>query len=78
MKFIKAFVGITGKMLYEKIFIDEASGFGLDLGGNYSYNNFSVAAVVSNIGSMNSLKLLKQNCQRLSDLAEVMYIKKII
>lgn len=49
-------VGITGKMLYEKIFIDEASGFGVDIGANYIYNNLSVAAVVSNMGSMNPLR----------------------
>jgi hypothetical protein len=50
-------VGITGKMLYEKIFIDEASGFGMDIGANYIYKNLSVAAVVSNIGSMSPLKV---------------------
>lgn len=49
-------VGITGKLLYEKIYIDEASGFGMDFGANYMYNNFSFAAVLSNVGSMNALK----------------------
>lgn len=49
-------VGITGKLLYEKIYIDEASGFGMDFGANYIYNNFSFAAVLSNVGSMNALK----------------------
>jgi len=49
-------VGITGKLLYEKIYIDEASGFGMDFGANYLYDNFSFAAVLSNVGSMNALK----------------------
>lgn len=50
-------LGVTGKMLYEKIFIDESSGFGMDIGANYILNNLSLAAVVSNIGSMNALKV---------------------
>lgn len=49
-------LGITGKLLYEKIYIDEASGFGMDIGANYIFDNFSFAAVVSNIGSVNALK----------------------
>ncbi len=49
-------LGLTGKLLYEKIYIDEASGFGMDIGANYIFNNFSFAAVVSNIGSVNALK----------------------
>jgi hypothetical protein len=50
-------LGVTGKLLYEKLFIDESSGFGMDIGANYIYNNLSVAAVVNNIGSMNPLKI---------------------
>ncbi len=50
------YAGITAKFLYEKIYIDEASGFGLDFGTNYIYNNFSFSAVLQNIGSMNELK----------------------
>lgn len=49
-------VGLTTKLLYEKIYIDEASGFGMDFGANYMINNFSFAAVLSNVGSMNALK----------------------
>ncbi len=47
--------GITVKMLYEKIYIDEASGYGLDFGANYKINDVSFAVVLSNIGSMNAL-----------------------
>ncbi|MBS1517195.1 MAG: PorV/PorQ family protein [Bacteroidetes bacterium] len=49
-------VGITGKLLYEKIYVDEASGVGFDFGTNYSKDNYSFAFVISNIGSVNALK----------------------
>lgn len=49
-------VGVTGKFIYEKIYIDNASGFGIDLGGLYIKDKLSVGAVVSNIGSMNELR----------------------
>lgn len=50
--------GITGKFLYEKIFIDEATGYGLDFGVQYRsttpglFFGFSIL----NIGSMSDLK----------------------
>lgn len=47
--------GVTVKMLYEKIYIDEASGYGLDFGANYKMNDVSFAVVLSNVGSMNAL-----------------------
>jgi len=50
-------LGVTGKLLYEKFFIDESSGFGMDIGANYILKNLSIAAVVSNIGSMNPLRV---------------------
>ncbi|MBK8551815.1 MAG: PorV/PorQ family protein [Ignavibacteria bacterium] len=49
-------IGLTGKFLFEKIYVDEASGFAFDLGTNYSKDNYSIAFVISNIGSMNELK----------------------
>jgi len=52
-------IGVTGKMLYEKIYIDEASGYGFDFGANYLYKKFSFGAVISNVGSMNELRLSK-------------------
>jgi len=50
------YVGLTGKLLYEKIYVDEASGFGIDIGTNYIINNISLSLVLSNIGSMNELR----------------------
>lgn len=55
------YLGITGKYLYEKIYVNDASGFAFDFGGNYVKNNFSVALVFSNIGSVNSLLNLETN-----------------
>ena len=52
-------VGVTGKLIYEKLYIDESSGFGMDFGANYIYKNLSVAAVVNNVGSMNPLRVEK-------------------
>lgn len=49
-------IGVTGKFLFEKIYVDEASGLGFDFGTNYSKDNFSFAFVISNLGSMNELK----------------------
>jgi hypothetical protein len=48
--------GVTSKMLYEKIYIDEASGYAFDIGTNYSKDNLSVSFVLSNLGSVNALK----------------------
>lgn len=49
-------VGITGKFLFEKIYVDEASGLGFDFGTNYTKDNYSLAFVVANLGSVNELK----------------------
>ena len=49
-------LGITGKFLYEKIYVDNANGYALDLGGIYTQNRFSVGLSLSNIGSMNELR----------------------
>lgn len=49
-------IGLTGKFLFEKIYVDEASGLGFDFGTNYSKDNYSLAFVVYNLGSMNELK----------------------
>jgi hypothetical protein len=47
--------GITWKYLFEKIYVDEASGFAFDFGANYSKKNLNLALVFSNLGSMNEL-----------------------
>ena len=51
-------VGITGRFLYEKILIDEASGFALDVGGmwNTPVENLTVGAALSNLGEMSDLR----------------------
>lgn len=48
--------GITAKFLFEKIYIDNASGYAFDIGGLYSRDNLSIGAVVSNFGSMTVLR----------------------
>ena len=51
-------VGITGKFLYEKILIDEASGAAVDLGLQYRtpVEGLTVGAAVANLGSLNDLR----------------------
>ncbi len=49
-------LGVTGKFLFEKIYIDNASGMAFDFGGVYSQNKFSVGLAFSNFGSMNELR----------------------
>ncbi len=48
-------IGLTGKYLYEKILVDEASGIGVDIGASYRRENLRLGAAMSNLGSMNSL-----------------------
>ena len=49
-------VGVTSKLLYEKIYLDEASGVGFDIGTNFIKDNLSISFVLSNLGSINELK----------------------
>jgi Uncharacterised protein family (UPF0164) len=50
-------IGVTGKFLYEKIFIDEASGLALDAGALFRLNQYiTAAAAITNIGSMSALR----------------------
>jgi hypothetical protein len=49
-------LGLTSKLIYEKIFVDEASGVGFDIGTNYNKDNFSVSFVLANLGSVNELR----------------------
>lgn len=49
-------IGVTGKFLYEKLLIDEASGYGIDLGALYRTPwSVNLALAVSNLGSMSVL-----------------------
>lgn len=47
--------GLTGKFIYEKIYVDNANGFAFDFGGLYNYNKLSFGLSISNLGSMNEL-----------------------
>lgn len=49
-------LGVTPKFLYEKIYVDEASGMAFDFGGNFSKGNTNISFVVANIGSINQLR----------------------
>ncbi|MBW7887271.1 MAG: PorV/PorQ family protein [Bacteroidetes bacterium] len=50
-------IGVTAKFLYEKIFVDEASGYGIDFGGMYFVaKTFALTASVNNLGSMNAMR----------------------
>ncbi len=50
-------LGVTGKFLYEKIFTDEASGYGIDVGALYkATDNFFIGTSILQIGSMSHLR----------------------
>jgi hypothetical protein len=49
-------VGVTAKFLYEKIYVDNSSGYAFDFGGLYSKDNLSIGAAISNLGSMTELR----------------------
>ena len=51
-------VGVSVKYLYEAIYVDEATGYGVDFGVTYitSIKGLNVSAAVKNIGSMNALR----------------------
>jgi hypothetical protein len=49
-------IGITSKLIYEKIYLDEASGVGFDIGTNFTRDNLSFSFVLSNLGSVNELR----------------------
>ena len=51
-------VGATAKYLYDKLYTDEASGYGLDLGMIYRvpFKGLSLAAVLTNLGRMSAFR----------------------
>lgn len=50
--------GFTGKFLYEKFLIDEATGYALDIGAIYNTPwMFQIGLAINNIGSMNALRI---------------------
>ena len=49
--------GIGGKLLYEKIYVDEASGYGIDAGLLYRITNeFNAGVSIVNLGTMSVLR----------------------
>jgi hypothetical protein len=63
-------IGVTGKFLYEKILIDEASGYAFDLGAIYKTPwTFDIGLSINNIGSMNVLRNLSSSLPTLLRLA---------
>lgn len=56
--FEKIYFGATYKYIYENMFSDDASGYGLDFGINYQSNiaGLTFGAAIRNLGSMNELR----------------------
>jgi hypothetical protein len=54
-------LGVTAKFLYQKIYVDDASGFALDAGGVWQtpLENLTVGGMVANLGTMSNLKDVK-------------------
>jgi hypothetical protein len=50
-------IGVTGKFLYQKIFVDEGSGYAADLGAIWKspVDSLTIGAVLCNLGSMGVL-----------------------
>ena len=51
-------IGVTGKFLYQKIFVDEGSGYAADLGAIWKtpMDSLSIGAALCNLGSMGALQ----------------------
>ncbi|MGE5315956.1 MAG: PorV/PorQ family protein [Acidobacteriota bacterium] len=50
-------IGISAKFLYEKLYVDEASGYAVDLGAAYRVSpSLTLGAALSNLGSMNEMR----------------------
>ncbi|MCB0725049.1 MAG: PorV/PorQ family protein [Ignavibacteriae bacterium] len=54
-------IGLTTKWLYEKIYIDDATGVGFDIGASYQKNNFSLSGTIANLGSLDDLRNVPTN-----------------
>lgn len=52
----KIALGATAKMLYEKIYIDEASGLAFDIGTNITLGKFDLSLALANLGTINALR----------------------
>ena len=63
-------LGTNLKYLYDKLYIDEASGYGFDLGTLYRtpFEGLSIAAALTNVGKMNAFKTQKTDLPTSFDL----------
>ena len=53
----KFYFGLTTKILYEKIYVDEATGYSFDFGGIYSTTwGTNIGLSIKNVGKMNKLE----------------------
>ncbi|CAN5622243.1 hypothetical protein BH10BAC5_BH10BAC5_02900 [soil metagenome] len=52
----KITIGATSKLLYEKIYVDEASGLAFDLGTNITFGKLDISFAVANLGTITALK----------------------
>ena len=49
-------VGTTAKFLYQKIYIDNSSGYAFDFGGYYNKNDISAGIAIANLGKMSIMR----------------------
>lgn len=49
-------VGLTTKFLYEKIYVDNASGYGFDFGGSFHKDRISAGICLANLGKMSTMR----------------------
>lgn len=54
-------IGVNGKFLFEKIFVDDANGFAFDIGGHYTppIDHLQFGIMIANIGSMKAMRTQK-------------------
>ncbi|MBI5471743.1 MAG: PorV/PorQ family protein [Ignavibacteriae bacterium] len=63
-------IGVSGKFLFEKIFVDEATGYGIDIGAQYRtpIENLSVGLAVQNLGALSEMRTEKLKLPTLARL----------
>ncbi|MER3523722.1 MAG: hypothetical protein C4326_06545 [Ignavibacteria bacterium] len=54
-------IGVSGKFLFEKIFVDDANGFAFDIGAHYTppIDHLQFGIMLANIGSMKAMRTQK-------------------
>jgi hypothetical protein len=69
-------LGVTARFLYEKILVDDASGFSVDCGAQFDtpVDNLTVGATIANLGRMSSMRQERSSLPALVRLGSVYYI----